>query len=44
MEFATQIYLEIIKVTFPISLIWALGTLAYRSVLNALTGKDVNLR
>lgn len=34
----------ILKASFPFAILWALCSLAFRSVVNALSGKDVTLK
>lgn len=36
-------FIEIVKVTAPYSLAWAFGIKAYRFVVAAFTGKDVEI-
>lgn len=44
MESAFNTFFELVKGCAPYSILWGLGILAYRSVVNAITGKDVTLR
>lgn len=44
MELAFNVFMEIVEYCFPISLIWSLGGLAVRSIVNALSGKGLVLR
>ena len=48
MEYDFQIAFDciffIIKSCFPFAFLWSISLLVYRSILNALSGKDVNLR
>ncbi len=36
-------FIEIVKVCAPYSLAWALGIKAYKFIVGAMSGKDVNL-
>lgn len=44
MENAFNVMFNIFQETFGYSMLWALGTLAFRSVVRALSGQDVTLR
>lgn len=41
---AYETFMELMKICFPVSMVWGLGYVAYHSIVNAFTGKDVTLR
>lgn len=43
MNEAMLAFIEIVKVCAPYSLAWALGIKAYKFIVGAMSGKDVNL-
>lgn len=44
MESAFNTFMSLVQGCAPYSILWGLGLLAYRSVVNAICGKDVTLR
>lgn len=44
MEQAFNTIFYILTNTFPYSILWALGTLCYKSIVDALSGRNVILR
>ena len=43
MPIEIQSFLTIVQAVAPYSLVWALGYKTYKIIINAITGKDLNI-